>query len=563
MKRYLTGLAAVVGILILAVIALPWLIPLEYDKDEIIAEVKSITGRDLTIDGPIRLSLFPLSIKAHGVMLGNPAGSRNPAMIRLDTIDLELRLLPLLSGRLDIARFILRKPEIDLEIARSGAPNWVFAHPADQAASASPSPPSPEQPASGGSATAALGRLSIAKMHIEDGTLNFVNDRNGTGEKVSGLNLDIVLPGANGQLKVSGNGTVDRQRYSISLSGVVSLSDKGVALGNASVKFDSISGTGNLAVEMSGVRPRVTGDLALHRLDVTPYMAAPKPAEARAGRVKGQPVPPPPPPPQPAGWDERPIDFSPLGRVDADLHVTADEIRVRKFDLGQTDLHLVLADQHLKIDLAKLSAYGGHGSGVVEIAGPGPQAVMGLHFSLGGIQIQPALKDSTSFDRLSGNASWTTTLKTTGGSERELIGNLAGHGDLQLVNGSLRGFNIVQMLANPVGDVTEPKGSTTIEHMTCSYDIVSGIVTNHDLDVKSGKLTASGEGTIDLPSRSLYYQLKPRLGIAIPIRISGPWSMLHYRMDMNVLKDVSKPVDAVRRGVGSSASKLKSLLGIP
>ena len=204
---------------------------------------------------------------------------------------------------------------------------------------------------------------------------------------------------------------------------------------------------------------------------------------------------------------------------------------------------------------------------MLAIAGPGPHANIGLRFSLSGIQIQPALKDSTGLDRLSGNASWTTMLTTSGGNERELIGNLAGSGALQLVNGSLRGYNSVQMLANPVGDVTQPKGSTTIEHMACSYVIAGGVVTNHDLDLKSGKLTASGAGTIDLPAQSLDYRLEPRLGIAIPIRINGPWSMLHYRMDMNVLKGLStlggKPVNAVKEGLGSSTNRLKSLFKIP
>lgn len=560
MKRYLIGFGVVAALLVTAILALPWLIPLDYDKGQIIAEVKTITGRDLTIDGPMRLSLFPLSVEAHGVAFANPPGSLAPAMVKLDTIDVELRLLPLLSGRLDIARFVLKKPVIDLEIDPAGVANWVFAHDIAAAPAAAPPPPT----ATGGSATTALSRLSIARMHIEDGFLSFVNRRNGTQETVSGLNLDIALPGANGPLKISGSGIIEKQHYSLDLSGVVSLSDTVASISDASLKFDSIAGTGALAIDTGGVRPRVTGSLALHRLDITPYLPPQKPAEKTASPAKGQPAP---APTRHAGWDTTPIDFSGLGRIDADLHITADEIRVRKFDLGLTDLHLVLADSHLKLDLAKLNAYGGHGSGMVTIVGSGPRASIGLGFNLAGVQIQSLLKDSISFDRLSGNTGWTTAISTAGGSERELIDNLEGNGALQLVNGSLRGFNLVQMLSNPVGDLTQPHGSTTIEHMTGSYVIARGIVTNHDLDVKSGNLSASGEGTIDLPAQTLDYRLKPRLGVAIPIRISGPWSALHYRMDMNVLKDLStlggKPVDAVKQGVGGTASKLKSLFKIP
>lgn len=558
MKRYLIGFGIAMAFLTAVVAALPWLIPLDYDKDEITAEVAAITGRQLTIDGPMRLSLFPLSVEAHGVAFANPPGSLSPAMVKLDTIDVELRVLPLLSGRLEIARFVLKKPIIDLEIDQAGVPNWVFAH--DDGAI--PSPPPGAVP--GGGATAALGRLSIARMHIENGFLSFVNRRNGTQETVSGLNLDIALPGATGPLRINGSGLVENHKYSIDLAGDVSVSDKVASISEASLKFDSIAGTGALSIYTGGARPRIEGSLALHRLDLTPYLPPRKPAEKTPTPVKGQPVP---PPPRTSGWDTTAIDFSPLGRIDADLHVTAEEIRLRKFDLGQTELHLVLAESRLELALAKVSAYGGHGDGALTIAGSGPRAAIGLSFTLTGIQIQPLLVDTTGFDRLSGNAGWRATIATQGGNEREFIDNLAGKGALEMVNGSLRGFNLVQMLSNPVGDLTQPHGSTTIEHLTASYTIANGIVANRDLDVKSGNLKANGEGTIDLPAQTLDYRLQPRLGVAIPIRISGPWDALHYRMDMNVLKALStlggKPVDAVKQGVGSTASKLKNLFKIP
>jgi AsmA protein len=555
MKRYLIGLGIVAVVVAGAVVLAPLIVPLNYDKDQIISEIKTVTGRDLTISGPLTLSLLPtLSVEAHGVAFANPSGSLNPTMVGLDTIDVELHVLPLLRGRLDIARFVLKKPEIDLEIDPSGVPNWVFAH--VPAAAVPPPEPAPPAAGSAGGAAAAVGRLSIAKLHIEDGSLSFENRRNHTGELVTGLDLDISLPGASGPLAISGSGIIGKQRYAIDLSGIVNVSPTLARIDAASFKFDSIAGTGALSVDTAGDRPKIAGTLALHRLDLTPYMPKPLPPPTKRGAA-GETA-------EPSGWDDTPIDFSALGRVDADLQLSADEIRVRKFDLGHTELHLKLADAKLHVDVPRVNAYGGHGAGALSIDGAGSRAAIGLTFNLAGVQIQPLLVDTISFDRLSGNAAWSSAITTTGSSERNLIEALAGTGTMRLVNGSLRGFNLVKMLSNPVRDLTQPGGQTSIEHMSGSYRIVDGTASNHDLDVKSGNLAASGAGTIDLPRRSLDYRLEPRLGVAIPIRISGPWDSLHYHMDFDVLPNFAgKPVDAVINGVGTTASRLKSLFRLP
>src|SRR6201996_7555214 len=100
-KKLLVGLAIVVVLIIAAAVAVPFFIPLDTYKGKIVALVKSETGRDLRIDGPVHFSLLPsVALEANDVSLSNPAGATSANMVQLKTLDVELKLFPLLHGGL-------------------------------------------------------------------------------------------------------------------------------------------------------------------------------------------------------------------------------------------------------------------------------------------------------------------------------------------------------------------------------------------------------------------------------------------------------------------------------
>ena len=61
--------------------------------------------------------------------LANPPGSKSPQMVRLKAVEVELKVWPLLSGTLEVDRFVLIEPQIDLEVDAQGQPNWQFGAP--------------------------------------------------------------------------------------------------------------------------------------------------------------------------------------------------------------------------------------------------------------------------------------------------------------------------------------------------------------------------------------------------------------------------------------------------
>src|SRR5690348_9549158 len=151
MKKALIALAAAIGVLVIAVIVVPFLIPTGTWKTQIEQRVSTATGRKLTIAGPVHLSLVPaVAFVANDVTLANAPGARDATMATIGKLEVRVRLLPLLSGTLAIDRFVVEKPVIHLEVNRQGQPNWNFSGTERPAATAQPPTRSAGSPSAGG-----------------------------------------------------------------------------------------------------------------------------------------------------------------------------------------------------------------------------------------------------------------------------------------------------------------------------------------------------------------------------------------------------------------------------
>ncbi len=116
------GLAAVIGLTLLAV----WLLvdPNAY-KPRIVAAVKQATGRDLVLQGDIKLTVLPwIALKLGPASLGNPPGFAGPPFVSFQHAAVRAKVWPLLAGRLEIGQLAL--DGLDLRLARDaqGRGNW-------------------------------------------------------------------------------------------------------------------------------------------------------------------------------------------------------------------------------------------------------------------------------------------------------------------------------------------------------------------------------------------------------------------------------------------------------
>jgi uncharacterized protein involved in outer membrane biogenesis len=159
----------IVGVLVIAVIVAVVAIVMSMDfnqyKPEIIAEAKKATGRDLKIDGDIKLaiSLTP-ALAVSGVSFSNATWGSQPVMAKVETFEAQVAILPLLSGTVDVQKIVIIGADILLEKNAKGEFNFVF-EPAGGAAPAA-SQAAPAESSGGAGVIPVIRQVTIEKSRV-------------------------------------------------------------------------------------------------------------------------------------------------------------------------------------------------------------------------------------------------------------------------------------------------------------------------------------------------------------------------------------------------------------
>ncbi|MBE7635543.1 AsmA family protein [Sneathiella sp. P13V-1] len=212
MKKALYAVLILVGLVIAAVIALPFLIPAERLKEELILAVGDATGRTLSIDGELGVSFFPtLGLTASKVSLSNSPQSSKPNMASIDDLTVALNLMPLLSGNVSVDKFILTKPVISLEVDKNGKKNWEF-----ETAAKEEAPKESDATSSDGGSGLGISDLNLGDVRIVDGAISYIDAQNNVTHEVTNANLTLDLRGLDQPFKTEGS--ADWQGETITLN---------------------------------------------------------------------------------------------------------------------------------------------------------------------------------------------------------------------------------------------------------------------------------------------------------------------------------------------------------
>ncbi len=126
--KWILGISlAVVVILIVTAYVLIASYDFNKFKPQITDLAKQFTGRELAIGGDIELgiSLLP-TLVVSDVTFQNAAWAKDPHMAKVKRLEIQIAVLPLLRGNLDVSRAYIEKPEFLIEIDKSGKSNLEF-----------------------------------------------------------------------------------------------------------------------------------------------------------------------------------------------------------------------------------------------------------------------------------------------------------------------------------------------------------------------------------------------------------------------------------------------------
>lgn len=124
-KTIVSTIAAIALLLIAAVCILPFVFDPNDFKPEIAAAVKEKTGRELVLDGDLKLSLFPwIGVSTGKIALNNAPEFQDRPFATIEEGDVKVRLLPLLSKKVEVSRITLKGLVLNLAKNKQELSNW-------------------------------------------------------------------------------------------------------------------------------------------------------------------------------------------------------------------------------------------------------------------------------------------------------------------------------------------------------------------------------------------------------------------------------------------------------
>ncbi|RYF81491.1 MAG: AsmA family protein [Comamonadaceae bacterium] len=505
----LITLLTLLVLLVVLVMFFPW----DLLRGPVNRFVSEKTGRhfEITRQLDVKPGWRQATVLLDGIDFANPEWARTSHLVRADRAEIDIRLWPLLAGRVELPRILLSKPELGLQMEADGRRTWALGK--------------SDAGEAGGGTVPQIGRLIV-----DNGGLDFFAPPYGVdlqarfdfdpargalplqfnmkgryqnqplqAEGRTGNVLQIDAVGADpfpleiraraGRTLLRADGTIvslakldgidarfDLRGRSLGelfpLLGVAlpetppyavagTLKKNGMRWDAGALKgklgLSDISG--DLAFEQGGARPSLSGQLQSNVLDMDDLgpLIGLQPSARSVAAVKVEGVPP--PVTQEQAQSRRsdgkvlptaPLDFERLRAMDADVRYTALRIRnVRDVPLDRGSVHVLLKDAVLTLDPLDLGVAGGSIAGAIRIDGASKPADIRAALDMRGLQMARLVPTLETSGNSVGRIDGRLNISGAGVSVASWLG--AASGDVALLMGSGQFGNLLPVFATLVG----------------------------------------------------------------------------------------------------------------
>ncbi len=568
--------ALVVGIGALITVSL--LIPADSVRTAVTAEIRAVTGLEPVIRGEASVSLFPsATVTFTDVSLGEERSER-PALAA-ERLTANLRLLPLLIGRIETADISLTRPSVTVAVDKDGRSNWsalidTLARTLEPAAKAEHV-------------------MSFSEIRMSEGVVIIRDEARGIAETLSSVELSLAWPsisrsfGATGRfiwrgqpvdgsvslgdllaalsgqrsglkvrlagepfklafdghfsnrptLKVEGTLAADGAslRQAMQWAGYEPLPGGGFgrfalkahaaavggsfSLSGVNMELDGNVAEGVLSLTTAD-RPTIKGTLASETLDLTPYISTVQLMRTNE-RV----------------WNRGQISLEGLSSFDLDLRLSAANIVAANAKLGRTGVAANLRDGNLNVTVGEAQAFGGILKGSITLAQARDDAGVKSQLQFTNVDLETCLGDLFGIRRLEGKGDLAFALEAAGDSVFELTRTITGTASLTARQGAITGINVEQLLkrleAKPLSGAAEfRRGRTTFSKLNVLLRLENGTATVEEVRLEGTGVRLALGGSASIPSRDLDLKGTASLvpastdagqGFELPFVVQGPW----------------------------------------
>lgn len=610
------------GIAIVAVVAagigafalLPYFIPAAQVRDKVKAQIEMATGLDPVLRGPTTVSLFPSASVIFGDVVLGDDNSGQPALAA-ERLTAQLRLLPLLVGRIEIADVSLVRPRILVRFDSNGLSNWSEL--VDTLARTM-------KPGSKKSDRV----LSFSQIRIADGTIIVQDSARRIEEALTGVELSLAWPsisqslGATGRffwhdepvdvsvnvgdlfaaligeraglkmrltsarLNVAFDGHISRRpnfgvqgtlaadapslRRALIWAGQQPLPGGGfgrfamkaqtnvlgtnVALPSVNIELDGNAAEGVLTFTMDE-RPTLQGTLAADAVNFSPYVST-----VRILRQNQR------------DWNRGDFGLDGLAGMDLDIRLSAAKIALGDAEFGRTAIAANLRGGRLTITIGESQAFGGVLKGSVGLSKLATGADFKAQLQFTDVDLEKCLNEMLTLRRIEGRGDLALNIEGSGSSVLEMTKTLKGQASLNARQGAISGINIEQALRQlqrrPLSASGELRsGRTPFEKLSVTLKIERGVATVDDVRFEGPAIRLAVAGSASIPTRDL--DLKGTASLVasatedrrspfeLPFVVQGPWDDPIMLPDAESLIRHSRAtaplLDALKRRKGEDA----------
>ncbi len=179
-KTLLIAVVSLVALVAVGLAAVVMLVNPNDFKPQIIELVEKQTGRQLSIEQPLELTVFPsIGLSTGDVRLSNAKGFAETNFAQFDQLVLRVKLMPLLKQQLEADTVVLRGMRLNLERKANGQTNW------DDLVAKS----SGDAPAKSSDAAVVPAALVIEGVDIDDAQITWVDQMAGERLTITQMSL--------------------------------------------------------------------------------------------------------------------------------------------------------------------------------------------------------------------------------------------------------------------------------------------------------------------------------------------------------------------------------------
>lgn len=562
-----TGLKRL-GFILLAVIAgglavlstAGYLISADSIRQQVMAEIREVTGLEPVLRGKASVSLFPSgSVNFADVVLGD---AKEPALTA-ERLTARLRFFPMLIGRVEIADVSLDHPKITIDLQPNGQSNWsglIDALVRSQTSTHRLTAFS-EMRIDGGTVVirddarqfnetlygveftlawpsisksfGATGRFvwhdapMDASLTLADFATTLAGNRSGLKVRVSGAPMKAAFEGAisfKPTLKIEGTLAADTAslRSALVWAGQKPLPGGGfgrfaikartnvvggtISLSNVNAELDGNTAEGVLTY-VGGGRQTLQGTLAADTLDLTPYVSTVRLLTTNE-----------------RAWNNGRITLDGLAGLDLDLRLSAANVVVSNAKIGRTAVAANLRGGHLVVTIGEAQAYGGVIKGSLALANFEHGVDLKSQLQFTDVDLETCLGQLFGLRRLEGKGNIALVVEGAGDSVLGVTETLNGTATLTGANGALAGLNVEQLLRRlerrPLSGGGEFRsGRTAYDKITVALKINQGTVTAEDVKIEGPAVVLALVGSASIPAREL--DLKGTAALVTPPKPGG------------------------------------------